>query len=431
MIRIRKTASLIAFVALLSAGQAFTQSPSDEEISKPTAAPAPVAHVYVQTTKGVNVYDATAAGKLTLVKGSPFKTTGQMGGINGKYLISVGSEYLHAYAIESSGAIAKDVSKINPLEHGGAECSTVNDNNIDSIVTFDHSGKYFYFQIEGSLAPCAATQSYEIESNGDLAFLGDIEYESFLNGYAWPSSAFSISSNDRFAYGAFDDQDNYSFSTFARTPGGVMEVNEKFTEIDPVSDPEGTPDGPWRFYPLYNDYPGVSLQQADSANHMAVLLGSESGGYDTGNYRPAQLASYTINDTTGAIVSKNTWVDMPTPKVIGTMSMSTSGKLLAVAGGLNQPGLQLFHFNGAAPITAYSSLLLPDIYITQMAWDNNNHLYAVSENIGDDLTAGQLYVYTVTPTSFREVSGSPYRFDGAGGMLGLIGAQNLIVVPKL
>jgi hypothetical protein len=262
--------------------------------------------------------------------------------------------------------------------------------------------------------------------------LGDIEYESYdRNGYAWPSSAFTISSDDKFAYGAFVDQDNFSFSTFARAPGGVMEVNEKFTEIDPKSDPNGTPDGSWQYYPYYNDYEGVSLQQADPAGHMAVLLGSESGGYDTGNYRPAQLASYTISDATGGIVSTNTWADMPTPQVLGTMSMSTSGKLLAVAGGLDQPGLQIFHFNGAAPITAYSTLLLPDIYIAQMAWDKNNHLYAVSENIGDDPTAGQLYVYTVTPTSFREVSGSPYRFDGAGGALGLIGAQSLIVVPKL
>ena len=51
MNRIGKTVSLVAFVALLSAGPAFTQSPSDEEISKPTVAPAPVARVYVQTLR--------------------------------------------------------------------------------------------------------------------------------------------------------------------------------------------------------------------------------------------------------------------------------------------------------------------------------------------------------------------------------------------
>jgi len=79
MNRIGKTVSFVAFLALLSAGPAFTQTPSDEATPEAKAA-APVAYVYVQTTKGVNVYDATAAGKLSLVKGSPFATSGQMEG---------------------------------------------------------------------------------------------------------------------------------------------------------------------------------------------------------------------------------------------------------------------------------------------------------------------------------------------------------------
>src|ERR1700733_16193720 len=41
-----------------------------------TTAPAPVAHVYVQTPKGVNLYSTSSTGKLTLAAGSPFKTVG-------------------------------------------------------------------------------------------------------------------------------------------------------------------------------------------------------------------------------------------------------------------------------------------------------------------------------------------------------------------
>jgi len=57
------------------------------------------------------------------------------------------------------------------------------------------------------------------------------------------------------------------------------------------------------------------------------------------------------------------------------MSMSPSGKLLALAG---HPGLQIFHFNGAAPITAYGSTWLPSVNVDQLGWDKINHLFALS-----------------------------------------------------
>src|SRR5580658_8896650 len=93
-----KTISFAACLALLAAVPAFTQTASDEATSEANPA-APVAHVYVQTHQGVDVFDAAADGKLTLIKGSPFATTGQMAGSNGKYLISVGTRYLHTYTI--------------------------------------------------------------------------------------------------------------------------------------------------------------------------------------------------------------------------------------------------------------------------------------------------------------------------------------------
>jgi hypothetical protein len=58
---------------------ALTQTP---DIAEATST-ATVANVYVQVAKGVNVYNATSAGKLTLVKGSPFAVSGQMEGHNG------------------------------------------------------------------------------------------------------------------------------------------------------------------------------------------------------------------------------------------------------------------------------------------------------------------------------------------------------------
>jgi 6-phosphogluconolactonase (cycloisomerase 2 family) len=89
------------------------------------------------------------------------------------------------------------------------------------------------------------------------------------------------------------------------------------------------------------------------------------------------------------------------------LKMSPSGKLLAVGG---QEGLQIFHFNGASPITHYTGLLTTDP-IAQMFWDNNNHLYAISQS------TGKLFVYTITPTGHQEAPGSPYTISSPDSII--------------
>jgi hypothetical protein len=402
---------LVLSFALLSAGPAFTQTATPESTPEATTT-APVAHIYVQTTKGINVYDATATGKLTLVEGSSFADTGQMEGSNGSYLISVGTDYLHTYKIESDGGVGKQVSEINTQSYSGSECGDTA--GLDSFL--DHSGKYFYVQLSGIFyggsVTCVAWQSYKVESNGALKFLGSVHYNGSAGHDATSTTGPTVSSNDKFAYGVFAEFAGYSdtsFSTLARPADGALDVNWNFTDKGPATDPN-TPGGPWFFFPM--------LVQADPASHLAVALLNTSFSSCCDVYGSLQLASYTINDTTGSISSSNIWEDMPTSAIvnISNMKMSASGKLLAVAGA---PGLQIFHFNGAAPITSYSALLLPTVNIDQLAWDNTNHLYALS------YSTGELYVYTVTPTSISEAPGSPYKVANAYGLNGLV------VVPKL
>ena len=91
--------------------------------------------------------------------------------------------------------------------------------------------------------------------------------------------------------------------------------------------------------------------------------------------------------------------------------MSPTGKFLAVGG---SGGLQVFHLNGANPITKYTGLLTANP-IDQMFWDNANHLYALSR------TAGKLYVFTVTSTSVTQAPGSPHS---------IFKPQSIIVLPK-
>jgi len=100
--------------------------------------------------------------------------------------------------------------------------------------------------------------------------------------------------------------------------------------------------------------------------------------------------------------------------LVGTVSaywMSPSGKYLAVGG---TSGLQIFHFNGANPITKFTGLLTSSP-INQIFWDNANHVYAISQK------AGKLFVYTVTSTGVTQGPGSPHAIKSP---------QNLVVLPK-
>jgi hypothetical protein len=153
------------------------------------------------------------------------------------------------------------------------------------------------------------------------------------------------------------------------------------------------------------------MAAADPANHVAISfqpISDNSQDVDGST----QLATYTVG-TTGSLTTTSTRENMPVSSVksVNYLKMSPSGKLLAVAG---TAGLQVFHFNGASPITKYTGLLTND-GISQCFWDSNNHLYALSQS------AKKLFVFTITPTSYSEAPGSPYTINGP---------QNIIVQPE-
>jgi hypothetical protein len=411
------------FLPLPSPCWQYLRLPKNEENASETASAtaAPVAYVYVQTTPGLMVYTAAANGALTPVKGSPFPVSGEMEDIGGKFLISVGTTYLHVYQIESNGAVGEQISQINTASYGGSECGTTSGQG--SVL--DHSGKYLYVQLNSN-SNCAAWQAYRVESNGFLQFLGDIEYYTRDEyGNLIQSTVPTISSSDKFAYGVF--REPYYAETCCATlsvftnSGGVLEQNSRFSEKDPEAQ-SGLSFVPWGFH----------SPRADSNGHIAVLMDQvDSSGNFSGT--PLQLASYSINPTTGAISSSNTYRNMPIVQVAHSgegdfgyhpiaTAMSPAGNLLAIAG---YPGLQVFHFNGAAPPTAFSDLLFNGNYsaFVQVMWDTKNHLYAF------DISPPGLYVYTVTPTSMKEAPGSPYN-PGAVSFPPPWGTKGMIVVPK-
>ena len=373
----------------LTTGTAFTQIPSTQTTASTAAAP--VAYVYVGTkTKGIYLYDAASNGKLTKVSGSPFHNIGLLVGSNGKYLFSLGTNWIHVYGVASNGAVKPQVFTLNTQNYLGADCGATNG------AVLDHTGQNLYVLLNASdPGVCAAYQTYNIaKTSGALTFNGAAVHDTSDPEQGGGFFAFTITGNNKFAY-ATNVFDPYipGLSALQRESSGTLDY-VSFNDQYPAP-PSGAP-----YYFPFN-------LTADPTNHLAIALEIPGGNM--------QLGSFTV-DARGNISSTNTSANMPHPHVYPTaMNMSPSGKFLAVATDFAEPGLQVFHFNGASPITPYRTLLT-NAPIELIRWDKANHLYAVSNS------TKKMYVYTVTATSITQALGSPYTIPDT--------SNALIVVPR-
>lgn len=366
-----------------------------------------VSYIYVQTTKGVKLYDASASGKLTLVSGSPFKATGLMIGSNERQFITLGTDYVHSYALGSNGAIKGQLSQIDTQSYAGAECGTT------SGAVFDRTGDDLYVYLTGTQNHelnnlCAAFQSYKIASSGALTFLGTVEpYNGGEEGTENPYFDLPVmSGGNQYAYALVEGLSGTcgepEFKAFRRESSGALALAANQNFEYPTPEPGG-----WKFFPYH--------ASTNAGDHMAVVMVPELDP-PCGTRGSAQLASFTINSN-GSIASTNTWENMPKPTntpdggiVLGPVSPSNT--IVPVAVG---QGIQFFHLNGGAPMTQMTAVIPAGGLITAMSWDHSGHLY------GLDGTNGELHVYTVTSTKAVEAPGSPYStgtpyYAGVGGL---------------
>jgi hypothetical protein len=356
-------------LSLVLAQAALAQNPQSTTSS-------PVAHVYVTenpptgsapgTEPEIHAYSADSEGRLTPISGSwpgiAYATTGT-------YLFATDWDGIHvmSYSVATDGTL-KQVDTYNVQDRSPSGCDNI------TGLTLDHTGATLYtfasyFGSEGS-SDCpnnSVFQSFRInKDNGALTYLGSTTESvpaimplTFTGNNAL---AFEGSGDDIYGFKRESDGLLVYSSATAPAPGGADQS----------------------YYP--------ELAAADPADHLAIVLQPQANS-GTG---PSLLASYTLNSS-GDPSTTNTVEEMPSLEstVIGTQ-MSPSGKLLAVSNG---QGVQVYHFNGAAPITAYTGVLTSDA-AQSMYWDNANHLYAVGQD--------KLYVFTVTPTGYSQAPGSPY-----------------------
>ena len=383
---------VVCLAAMLCSEAAFSQAESKASLEA-VISTAPVAYVYVSSNvygsnPRINAYGVAANGKLTAVAGSPFTAAIAYGGplaVNAKYLFATNGVDISSFSVASDGALhhvaSSDAQGFNQSDCGGPVS-----------LFLDRTGATLYD--EDIYSDCAnnAYQSFGVDgSTGDLSYRGTTarmtpEFEVPL----------SFTGNNKYAYGASCYHWNQVVFGFMRNSDGALTS----LDIDPAM-----PDAP------KGDFYCPLLSAADSGDHVVVPVQPMSNA----SFEPCgayQLATYTA-DSSGNLTTSSTYSNMPKVSVAGvtSISMSPSGELLAVGG---TAGVQVFHFNGANPVTHFTGLL-NNVEVDQMSWDNDNHLYAISQS------AGKMFVFTITPTSYSQAAGSPYTITKP---------QNITVLAK-
>jgi hypothetical protein len=382
----RKLELYVCLSAALGIMTAFCRAQSRDAVAKAAAA-APVAYVYIantpanSSTNQITAYTADANGTLSPLAGSPFAEDVAYMVVTGTHLMAVSRSEpnINAYLIASDGTLSFEASTDYAQYNSGS-----NDCGSAGQIFLDHTGATLYVQEFDGSSACANTviASFKVEKPG-----GELKYLGTDNTGVFPgvNSAAYFIGNNMYAYTSADSACMYyAFYGFKRASNGLLSSLDSMTSNLPTA-----PEGVSRYVP--------SLAAADPTDHVAFLMQpANPPGCAPG---PLQLANYTV-DASGNLSTTNTSTNMPATSIVNfsDMKMSPSGELLAVAGA---EGLQVFHFNGANPITQDTGLLTSDP-VAQMFWDNNDHLYAISTS------SAKLHVFTVTPTTVAEAPGSPY-----------------------
>lgn len=393
----RGTVCLCAILCTLTGCASSPSDPPATASSKQNSANSTVAYIYVSNTSNpsttsdtfsqITAYAADGNGKLTAVPGSPFKENVGYMVVNGLYLMAAANTQpnINTYNINSDGSLTF-ATQTNYAQENSSNCGSA------GALYFDHTGQSLYVQEYNIDCANSGTASFSVQAaTGQLKYLGNTITGSEYNNN---NAAFFIGNNN-YAYAAGPPGCYiYSVDGFQRGNDGSL------SSIDSGA-PAFLPGPPGGFHVFVPD-----LAASDTTNHVAIaeIPANPPGCLGL----PVRISAWTA-DSQGKLTTTSTAANMPTTAIVNPfdLKMAPSGQLLAIAG---QEGLQVFHMNGADPVTSYTPLLTTDP-ITMMFWDNNNHLYAISQK------ANSLHVFTITDTEYSEAPGSPYTITSPNDVI--------------
>jgi hypothetical protein len=377
-------------IATISTGTALAQTSTDQTSESTEATSSPVAFVYVSRPTHVDGFAVSSGGKLTPVPGSPFSgiSVDHMS-VTKKFLFGDGDDFktLYTFSIASDGAL-KQVASIDAVKdaHANTGCC--------GALVLDYTGSTVYNLTENTHVG-SFEETFRIESNGDLQFIGNTETDGTFNIEEVFPTKLAFLSNNKFAY-----QTGCNYTDPTSTPNAGFK-RESSGLLQPLGDVIAMPKAS-----VGEFYCGTGLA-GDTSDHMAMLLEEVPDGEFGGNN---VLASFSA-DSHGNLTTKNTAKNMPFVSIgdhpASEMSISPTGKLLVL--GLEPSGFQVFHFNGSDPITKYTGVVTPNDGGYQFGWDKSNHLFALGYK--------GLHVYSATPTSIKEEPGSPYLIPEASSVI--------------
>jgi len=322
------------------------------------------------TSYEIDGYKADSTGALTRLAGSPFwktsKTLLAMAHTANWFFVSDGTN-IYTFSIAASGAL-KQVSSVDAAKFYGFSGLT------GDFLTLDHTGSTLYsLALDG-----AGDNEFQFfnknSSTGALSFIGSSD-DTTLYG------ALAFTGNNQFAYGFGCFQDESHAYGFKRGVDGTL------TRLNLSLNVPTFPNGDFC----------LDTTATNPANNLAVSMYLETSTSGPPG-PPAWLGVYTA-DSSGNLTTKSTSATMPKAAVgtVHQMTASPAGNLLALGG---TSGLQVFHFNGANPITSYTALLATH-ELNQMQWDTHDHLFGIS-------SSGRLYAFKITATGHKQAPGSPY-----------------------
>jgi hypothetical protein len=406
----------VCFVALACTAGTWAHSQDAQTEENASSASTPVAHVYVGSGSKILAFSAASSGKLTAIPGSPFNFNVNLMGENGHYLFGFqpGSVVIESLSMAANGALKKGATTNTANYNAVPDCALVD--WAGQGLRIDHTGENLYNAAIPGEFPCDTYyQSFRIDdSNGELTFL-DNAGDFLLSG-----ATLSFLGNDHFVYtpscnSAYGNSPSPQVAVLERLSNGELATTNAGAALPPAPMDKSYPGGPVPGY--YCPFEMAT----DPTNHAAITLNSfdnvDGGDGEGGFYGPVVIATFTA-DANGNLKTTSTYKNMAVAETISGGSnegnnapvrMSPSGKLLAVGGS----GLEIFHFNGGDQVTKYK-LMLTGNSIGQILWDENNHMYALGSTAKG---AGELWVYTVTPTSITEASGSPYPITNPGNLV--------------